>query len=198
MEIVIEQLLAQTWIDWTILITAILYIVLAARENIWCWFFGIISCSLWGYVSFNANLIADGCLQIFYVGISFLGIYEWKFKTKSIKEEELKVSELPLKSHFKIIALGILISFPLVFILQKYSFAEAIYLDSLTTVFAVIATYMVARKIIENWLYWIVIDVVYIYLYGSRGLWMLAAIMVIYIVIAVFGYFNWKKELQSV
>lgn len=196
MDIIIEQFWAQGWMDWTILITSIFYIILAARENIWCWFFGIISCSLWGYVSFNANLVADGWLQVFYVGISFWGIYEWKFQKKSIKDEALKVSQLSLFQHFKIIVIGVLISFPLVYILQKYSFAEAIYLDSLTTVFAIIATFMVAQKIIENWLYWIVIDVIYIYLYGSRGLWMLAVIMVIYIVIAVFGYFNWKKELH--
>lgn len=194
MDIVIEQLLAQTWIDWTILITAILYIILAARENVWCWFFGIVSCSLWGYVSFNANLVADGWLQVFYVGISFWGIYEWTFQKKSTTDEALKISQLTPFQHLKIIATGILISFPLVYILQKYSFAEAIYLDSLTTVFAVIATVMVARKIIDNWLYWIVIDVIYIYLYGSRGLWMLAVIMVIYIVIAVFGYINWKNN----
>ena len=197
MDVIIEQFWAQNWMDWTILITSIFYIILAARENIWCWLFGIISCSLWGYVSFNANLVADGWLQVFYVGISFWGIYEWKFQKQSIKDEDLKVSELSLFQHFKIIAIGILISFPLVYFLQKYSFAEAIYLDSLTTVFAIIATFMVARKIIENWLYWIVIDVIYIYLYGSRGLWMLAVIMVIYIVIAVFGYFNWKKELRN-
>lgn len=197
MDIIIEQFLAQTWIEWTILITAILYLVLAARENIWCWFFGIISCSLWGYVSFNANLVADAWLQVFYVIISFWGIYEWKFQKKSIKKEALKVSKLSLGTHVKIIAGGILISFPLVYILQTYSFAEAIYLDSLTTVFAVIATFMVARKIIENWWYWIVIDVVYIYLYGSRGLWMFVVIMITYIVIAVFGYLNWKKELDD-
>jgi nicotinamide mononucleotide transporter len=194
--IIIEQFWAQTWIEWTILVTSIFYIVLAARENIWCWFFGIISCSLWGYVSFNANLVADGWLQVFYVAISFWGIYEWKFQKKSAKDKEMEISQLSLIQHAGIIALGVLISFPLVYILQKYSFAEAIYLDSLTTVFAVIATFMVARKIIENWLYWMVIDLIYIYLYGSRGLWMLAVIMVIYIVIAGFGYFNWKKELK--
>ena len=198
MEVIIEQFQAQTWVDWTILITSICYIILAARENIWCWFFGIISCALWGYVSFNANLVADAGLQVFYIILSFWGFYEWKFKTNLTTKKELTIHTLSFIQHVKIIALGVFISFPLVYFLQKYSFAEAIYLDSLTTVFAVFATFMVAQKIIDNWLYWMVIDAIYIYLYSCRGLWMLAVVMLIYIVIAIFGYLNWKKESNTV
>ena len=195
MEILIEQFKAQGWLDWTLLITAIFYIILAARENIWCWFWGIISCSLWAVVSFRGKLYADAVLQLYYVAISFWGIYEWKFKPQEENKEALPITRLTIQQHLKIIVIGILLSLPFGYFLKGYTDAAATYLDSVTSVFAIITTVLVARKILENWIYWIIIDGVYIYLYGSRGMLMTAVIMVIYVIISVFGYFNWRKIL---
>lgn len=197
LDIIIEQFWAQTWVEWLLLITAIFYVVLAARENIWCWFWGIINGGLWAYLSFKGKLYADAMLQLYYVAIGFWGIYQWKFKVKNAEEKELKISSLSLPQHVKIIILCVLISLPFGYFLKGYTDAAATYLDSITSVFAIFTTILVARKILENWLYWIIIDGVYIYLYGSRGMLMSAFIMGIYVIISVFGYFNWKKELSS-
>jgi len=197
MKEIIEQLMQQTPMEWTILVTALIYVVLAARESVWCWFFGIISCSLWAFASYEGKLYADAFLQLFYVAISFWGIYQWKFSKEKEIDNDLEINELSWQTHLKIIVGGILISLPFGYFLAEYTTAAATYLDSLTSVFGIITTFMVARKILSNWLYWIVIDAVYIYLYTSRNLDTLAFIMVIYTVIAIYGYFNWKKELKK-
>ena len=194
MKEILDQLVQQSPMDWTILITALLYVILAAKESLWCWFFGIISCSLWAYASYQGQLYADAVLQLFYVAISFWGIYQWQFSQKEDVKQELKVTELKWKQHLQIILLGILISLPFGYCLEEYTYAAATYLDSMTSVFAIMATFMVARKILSNWLYWIVIDGIYIYLYWSREMELFAFIMVIYIFIAIFGYFNWRKD----
>ncbi len=70
-------------------------------------------------------------------------------------------------------------------------------MDAFTTWGAVLTTFMVARKVIENWLYWIVIDGVSVFLYIDRGLYLTAALFVAYVVIVVFGYFNWRRQEQA-
>ena len=82
------------------------------------------------------------------------------------------------------------------FYLSIYSTAKMPIIDSFTTVFSVIATYMVTKKVLENWLYWIVIDIVSVYLYFSRDLQLTSLLFVIYTIVAIFGYFSWKKKVQ--
>ena len=183
-------------LDAIILITSLIYVFLATRENVWCWFWGIISCSLWAYASFEGRLYADAFLQLFYVGISFWGIYQWR-GGHSQRGGALAVAELPIKWHLAILIGGVLVSLPFGYFLKEYTYAAATYLDSVTTVFAIITTFMVARKILSNWLYWIVIDLVYVYLYSIREMQTQAWIMIIYIGIAILGYFQWRKKILS-
>ncbi len=76
----LEEISKQTSLDWSILVTAIVYVVLAVRENAWCWAWGIVSCGLLAYADFTKyNLQVDGYLQIFYVGMGFWGLYSWRF-----------------------------------------------------------------------------------------------------------------------
>ena len=181
------------YIDWFATITAIIYVFLAAKENIWCWYFGIVSCAVWAYSSFwNYNLYLDTILNVFYVIMGFVGIYQWKYgaENKSI----LSISTMSNRLHLKILIGGILLGFLYGYLFDEFTAAEATYLDALTTIFAMITTFLVIQKKLENWLYWIVIDAVYIYLYASRGAYLFALIMVIYIIIASSGYLKWRKK----
>lgn len=171
---------------------SIVYVILAAKENIWCWLAAIISVSLYIYICFSAKLYAETSLQVFYLFMAFIGYYNW-----NKKEQHLKISEWHIKKHLYIILTGALLAFILGFIFSTYTDAKMPIIDSFTTVFSIFATYMVVKKILGNWLYWIVIDAVSVYLYDSRDLHLTALLFIIYTSIAIFGYFNWLKSMQE-
>ena len=191
-----EQIAAQRFSEWAAVTGAILYLVLATRGNPWCWFWGIISCIFWAYAAFALyGLYIDGALQLFYIAISILGIYEWKYGGKD--HQELPISRLTWKQHIWIWTGGLALSWVLGAFFAAYTTAAATYLDAFTTVFSVIITFMVIRKKLENWVYWFLIDSVYVYLYWSRGGYLIALLFVVYLVIVVFGYFAWKNKIQG-
>ena len=170
---------------------SILYVVLAAKESIWCWGAAIISVSLYIYICFSAQLYPETGLQIFYLFMAFYGHYNW---TK--KEQPLQINEWSIIKHFFILATGAVLVFLMGFYFATYTNAKMPIVDSFTTVFSVFATYMVAKKILGNWLYWIVIDMVSVYLYFSRDLHLTSLLFIAYTIIAIFGYFSWIKKMK--
>ena len=181
-------------IDWIVTITAIIYIFLAARENIWCWFFGIISCSTWAYSSLvNYQLYLDAIVNVFYVIMAFVGIYQWRYGSN---KSRLPITTMRFSDHWKVVLIGMLGGVFYGYLFDEFTAAEATYLDALTTVFALLTTVLVIQKKLENWLYWIAIDLVYIHIYISRGAFLFVVIMLIYIGIAISGYINWRKKIK--
>jgi len=195
-EELVKQFAAQTPLDWFVTITAIIYVVLAAKENIWCWVFAIASSSGWAYLNFTVyDLWFDGGLQVFYVVMAVVGIYQWKYGSANA---ELPITRMRLQQHGIIIGLCLLLGIVFGYFFAAYTPAAQTFLDAITTVFAIVTTFLVIQKKIENWLYWIVIDLVYIYIYLQQGAVLFALIMAIYIPIAVFGYLGWQKKLGKV
>ena len=192
----LQQISEQHLSEWMAVGGALLYLILAARGNPWCWFWGIISCAFWAYAAFALyGLYIDGALQLFYVGISILGIYEWKYGGKG--RQVLPISRLSWRQHVAIWIGGLALSWVLGAFFAAYTSAAATYLDAFTTVFSVIITFMVIRKKLENWIYWLLIDSVYVYLYWSRGGYLIALLFVAYLVIVVFGFFSWMKAYRQ-
>ena len=178
-------------LDWIITATALIYVYLAARENPWCWAWGGISCVLWAYVSFTQyELWLDALLQVYYVGMSVYGLYRWKFGAALAKAATLPITEWPIKKHAALWLLGIPLSLLFGYGFAEYTPAAATYLDAFTTVFAILTTYLVVQKVRSNWLYWIGIDVALLYLYASRGAYLFATLMVVYIAIAAWGWWR--------
>ena len=116
----------------------------------------------------------------------------------SKQNDELQISTLNTNQHLLLISGGLVLSFLVGYFFAEYTGAAATNLDALTTVFSIIATFMVVRKILENWIYWIVVDAVYVYLYFTRGSVLFTLLMVIYTVIAIFGYLEWKKKIAQI
>lgn len=175
-------------------IFGLIYVVLAAKENVWCWFWGILSCSFWAWATFNLyDLWIDAGLQIFYVGVSFFGVWQWLFGNNN-SSKPLNISTLKPHNHVIIIIGGLIISFAVGKFFATYTPAASTYLDAFTTVFSIIATFMVVRKILENWIYWIVVDAVYVYIYFTRDSVLFTGLMVIYTLIAIYGWIEWRKN----
>jgi len=180
------------WITVCAVISGILYIILAAKENVWCWLAASISVCLYMYINYDLGYYSQAALQIFYLFMAIYGYVMWN------KLDPERIKEWSAKKHLFIIFIGAIITFIIGFILTEYvEDSEQPILDSLTTVFSVFASYMVAKKVLGNWLYWIVIDSLIIYLYYIQGEFILALQFLVYIIIAVYGYFSWIQRMKT-
>ena len=187
------QITQLQWWEILAVVLAIAYLVLAIRQNIWCWAAAAVSTLLYLFIMYQAQLYMESVLQLFYLAMAAYGWYQWRGSGDD--GEELKVSAWPGRYHF--IAIGSVLLLVLVSgeLLTRYSDAALPFLDSLTTWGAVVATYMVTRKILENWIYWFVIDAVSIGLYISRDLHFTAALFTAYLVMIVVGYRSWRASM---
>ena len=147
---------------------AIAYLLLAARESILCWYCAFASSLIFVFLFWDVSLLMESMLNIFYVVMAVVGWRQWKFGGKT--DGELAISTLQLWQHGVII--GLMLSLALIngWLLTLYTSAAWPYLDSFTTWASLITTFMVVFKVLENWLYWFLIDSISIYLYIDREL----------------------------
>ena len=174
---------------------AITYLVLAIRQNIWCWAAAAVSTSIYLFIMFEAKLYMESVLQLFYLAMAAYGWYQWRRHGRNSKE--LQVTTWPLSYHVFAIGSVLLLVFVSGHLLSQYTDAALPHVDSFTTWGAVIATYMVARKVLENWVYWFVIDAVSVGLYLNRGLLLTALLFVFYLVLIILGYRSWRASMQE-
>jgi nicotinamide mononucleotide transporter len=172
---------------------ALAYLVLAIREHVACWIAAILSTSIYIVLMFQVGLYMESALQLFYIAMAVYGWYSWTHGEGP--DHSLRVSSWPPARHIGPISLILILSLGSGYLLSSFSAAAMPYLDSFTTWGAIVTTWMVARKIIQNWHYWFVIDTVSVYLYISRGLWLTALLFIIYLVLIVIGYREWRKSL---
>ena len=192
----VTLLLSNLKFNWSIIesgavLFSILYVVLAAKQNIWCWFFAGISVTLYIYICFISHLFAETGLQVFYLFMAVYGYYNWNNSKIAIN-----INQWNFSKHLFLILIAAIITFLMGFYFTTYTSAKMPIVDSFTTVFSIIATYMLTKKVLESWLYWIVIDAMSIYLYFSRDLHLTSLLFLIYTVIAIFGYFAWIKQMR--
>ncbi len=173
-------------------VTALLYVVLAIRQNIWCWPSALISTIIYVYIFFDARLYMESVLNVFYFAIAIYGWYAWH--TGRTDGQELPVTRWPVRVHVIAISLVIGISLANGYLLQRYSNAVFPYIDSATTWAAIWATFLVARKVLENWWYWLAIDVVLVFIYWSRDLQLTALLFVVYVIMIPFGLIGWTRS----
>ena len=179
--------------NWSILETvavifSLLYVFLAAQQNNLCWPAALISVSIYIYICFDAKLYAETALQIFYFIMAIYGFFSW-----GKNNSELQISTWSIGKHLYIILLGTILTFFLGFLFTNFTDAEMPLIDSFTTVFSVFATYMVVKKILSNWLYFIVIDIISIYMYFSRDLHLTSLLFLLYTFIALAGFIKWNR-----
>jgi len=180
---------------------AIAYLLLAVGERLLCWYCAFISTAIYTAIFWDVNLLMDSALNVYYMAMAVFGWYQWKYGGNSKTDAKtirngIGISSLSQSQHLIIIVSITLLSLVSGFLLSKYSQAAWPYVDSFTTWGSVFATYLVARKYLENWLYWIVIDTVSVPLYLDRGLNLTALLFGAYAIIAIVGYFNWRNHFR--
>ncbi len=179
-----------TLIEGTAVILAILYLVLAVRQHILCWLAWIVSSCLYLYVMYAVGLYMESMLQVFYI---IMGIYGWmQWRTRD-NEAAFQVNRWSRTNHLIAITIILMLAFVSGQLLESYTEAAMPFVDALTTWGAVVTTYMVAKKLLENWIYWFVIDAVSIFLFISRELYFTAVLFLAYLFIIVVGYRSWRR-----
>ena len=186
----IFELTLLEYIEWTAVLLSLTFLYLLIKENKWCWLFGIASSLLSVYLMYQFKLYSDTGLYIFYVLIGFYGWYVWGNE----KNKDLKVSTWPWLVHIPIVLGGAMLSYALGVFFLTQTDAERSYVDATTTIFSLFASFMEAHKIFSTWIYWIIINGVSIWLYYDRGLMVYSAMMVVYFVVSVFGFWDWGKK----
>lgn len=175
------------------MILAVAYLVLAIRQNPWCWAAAAVSTTLYLFIMYDTKLYMQSLLQLYYLAMAAYGWYHWRHPPG--ESGELPVTTWPLRYHFFAIVAVMLLVLVSAGLLQRYSDGALPYLDAFTAWGAVVTTFMVARKILENWLYWFVIDSVSIGLYLDRELYFTVALFVFYLVMVVIGYRSWRASM---
>ena len=190
-----HQLLQNSLLELLAVFFAVAYLVLAVRENSLCWYAAGISTLIFLFIFWDVKLYMESGLQIYYLAMAFYGWYQWRgAQTETVS---LRVSKWRAKQHVVALALIATLTFVSGSLLNSGTDANLPYLDSFTTWASVVTTFMVARKILENWFYWLVIDSVSIYLYLDRELYFTSLLFAIYIVIIFFGWFAWNRSYRQ-
>ncbi len=192
MDALAERLSAGSLWESAAVLSALAYLVLAARESNWCWYFAFASTAIYSVLFREVSLLMESALNVYYMAMAVYGWHQWR--RGGVDHQGIGIHTLAMRGHGLVIATILVLTAVSGFLLSRYSTAAWPYVDSFTTWASVIATYMVARKILENWLYWIVIDLVSIPLYLSRGLELTALLFVAYVMIAIVGFFRWQKH----
>lgn len=216
-----QAAVSTSWQGWAATVTAVVYVILAAKENIFCWPFGVASSALSVLVYYESQLPFEAVLNIGYCALGIYGWWEWrkqkgegreeggdiKSEIRSAKSEVRNpagesekqtgkpIVNLTMKTGLILLAAGIAGSLLCGWISWHFHTSSLPWSDSAITVFSIIATWMTAKKIIENWLLWVIIDAAAAIIYFIKGpeLYLFAMLFILYTFIAVAGYFSWKK-----
>ena len=173
----------------------IAYLLLAMRESLWCWYAAFTSTAIFLGLFWSVNLLMESALQVYYLAMAVYGWWQWQHGSRD--HGKLAISSWGARQHLPAVGAVLLVSSLSGGLLHLYTEAALPFLDSFTTWGSVLTTWMVARKILENWLYWLVIDSVSIYLYLDRGLYLTALLFAAYLVIALFGYRQWSRHYRA-
>jgi nicotinamide mononucleotide transporter len=165
------------------------------RESIWCWYAAFASTAIFLFLFWDVELMMESALQLYYLAMAVYGWWHWRHPPGA--RQDLQITRFSARQHAVAITAVLLVSAVSGALLAQFSSAALPFLDSFTTWGSVLTTWMVARKILENWLYWLVIDSVSIFLYIDRQLYLTALLFAAYVVIVIFGYLQWLRHYRA-
>ncbi len=192
----LQQFYAISYLEWFGFITGALCVYLAVKQNILNWPISILSVLTYIYIFYNAKLYGDTILQVYFLFTALYGWYYWRNgENKSLKSTR-PVVKVTQKEWLIITSLLIVLSAFAGFLLDKYTDTNVPYYDAFCTIASFIAQFLMTRKKLENWLIWIVVDILYIPLYIHKGLFATAVLYFLLLFIALKGFLDWRKDLK--
>jgi nicotinamide mononucleotide transporter len=173
-------------------VMALLYLILAIRQNIWCWFAAGISTAIYVYLFLEAKLYMQSVLNGFYFAMAIYGWVVWR--SGQSEEKQLPVVSWPLMTHVYAILLIAAVGLFNGYVLDTQTDSQHAYVDAIIAWGAIWATFLVARKVLENWWYWLVIDIASIFIYWSRDLQLTSVLFAVYVLMIPFGLVSWARS----
>jgi nicotinamide mononucleotide transporter len=183
------------WIEIVGAILSLIYLYLSIKQKVSLWFFGIISSLFYIVIFFQTKFYADMSLQFYYVVISIYGWIKWKSVSQSTGEE-LPTTQMSKRLILNLCVATLLIYIVYFVILSKFTDSTIPKADSLVGALSIVGTWMLARKLIENWFVWIIADSLCVGLYIYKGLYPTVILFVIYTIMSVVGYMQWKRTMN--
>jgi len=173
----------------------VISVFLSVRQNIWSWPTAIVNVGLYIIVFYNSKLYADTGLQVIYVVLNAYGWYHWLYGGKN--RTELSVSRTSARLWLLLVALGATGTALIGTLLSQKTDAALPYIDAATTSTSLVAQWMMTRKLVENWIIWVAVDVVYIGMYIYKSLFVTAVLYLIFLILSAMGYVQWRRSLRE-
>ena len=191
---VIEQFLQTSVLEWTATISGFLCVYLAAKQHILNWPISIISVAIYAYIFYQSKLYGDAILQLYFFATAIYGWYYWQ---RINRQEEQTIRALTVKQAIYVLAAVLSLTLIIGYGLSAYTDSDVPFIDGFCTAMSFVAQFLMTRKILHNWLLWVVVDLCYIPLYFHKNLLLTAVLYFAFAIIAWNGYTDWKKTYQQ-
>lgn len=193
----ITEFIKQNWIELVGAIIGLLYLYYEYKASIWMWPMGILMSSFYTFIFIHATFYAFAGINIYYTIIGIYGWVIWSKQKSEGKDDLTKITHTPTRYYLPILVITGIIFTILVFILKRYTDSQVVYGDSFITTLSIVAMIMLTKKYVEQWLLLIVVNFVSVILYYKQELYPTSIMYLIYCIVSVFGYLNWRKMIKE-
>jgi nicotinamide mononucleotide transporter len=167
------------------------YIIFAARESQWCWPIAFISTLIYTALFWEGQLPMQALLNFYYMGMAIYGYMLWR--KHGVTEDKLAITSWSWSKQFTFLLIATVLSVITAYYLEVTETSQNPYLDASVTIFSVMNTWLMAKKVLQNWLYWVVIDGAAIVLYAQSGYFATVILFSVYTILAIIGFISWQK-----
>ena len=195
---VLSQWFSNNWLEVFGVVTMLLYIWLEIKQKPVMWVVGFFSSLIYVFVFFQSKMYGYAALYFYYVAISIYGWYCWRFaRQPDGKSTELQVSSIKMSLALVLATIFVVIYIATAFALERFTDSPVPFYDALGTSLSIVATWMLARKILEHWMLWIFVNFFSAVLCFSQGLYPTAGLFAVYGILSVVGWFKWKQSVTQ-
>lgn len=171
----------------------LLYLWLEYKANIWVWIVGAIMPMVHGVLYLSSGIYADAAMQLYYVVAGIYGLFVW-LRGEKRSEKRVDIQNTPKQWVLPLIMVYVILHVALYFLLTEFTDSRVPFFDSMSTALSVVAMWMLSRKLVEQWLVWLVVDMISVGLYLYKGIPITALLYTLYCALAVAGYMRWRKQ----
>lgn len=177
------------------------YLFLEYKANVWLWPVGILMSLFYVVIFFHGKFYADAAVYLYYIGANTYGLLKWSrsrnnaLSVDGSSAEELAITHTPKRQILPLVVVSVILWGVLFWVLKTFTDSPVPAGDSFTTALSIVAMWMLAQKYLEQWMLWIVVNVVSTILYFWKGLYPTGVLFIVYVIVAVLGYFRWRKEI---
>lgn len=187
-----QQAYAQSFWELIAVGLGLSYVILAAKESVWCWPAAFVSTGIYTLLFWFGELPMQALLNLFYLAMAVYGYLLWR--PQQTDKALISIQRWPWRYHVALLSLGVLLTFSIGGYLKLIGGTQLPYLDAGITVFSILNTFLMARKVLENWLYWLLIDSAAILLYLQTGYHLTALMFLLFLFLALYGFFQWRTN----